>query len=289
MPSIPKSTHSAASLASIAFAFACVYLFWGSTYTAIRIGSQQLPAFLLSGVRFLVAGSILLLVCRFRGLRIRLPFATMAGLAVIGFFLLAGGNVSLVYAEKSIPSGLASLIFAATPIYVALLEMLLPRGEPLSRRGWLGVVLGFAGIVTLLAPDLTSLAHDGIFTDTPRTLGIVARMDTTLADVRLALPHVLNTPELRFDCDDKRKFEVVAEVAARLAAEGANVSEIDGVRVLTEDGWWLLRSSNTQAVLVARCEASSEAGLERLKSALAAQLEASGLAAPDFSGENAGH
>jgi len=122
-----------------------------------------------------------------------------------------------------------------------------------------------------------------------RLLGIVARMHGTLADVRLALPHVLNTPELRFDCDDQRKFAVVAEVAARLAAEGANVSEIDGVRVLTEDGWWLLRSSNTQAVLVARCEASSEAGLERLKAALAAQLEASGLDAPDFSGENAGH
>ena len=122
-----------------------------------------------------------------------------------------------------------------------------------------------------------------------RLLGIVARMDTTLADVRQALPHVLNTPELRFDCDDQRKFAVVAEVAARLAAEGANVSETDGVRVLTEDGWWLLRSSNTQAVLVARCEASSEAGLDRLKAALAAQLEASGLDAPDFSGENAGH
>jgi drug/metabolite transporter (DMT)-like permease len=175
--SVAKSNPQAgraASLASILFAFACVYLFWGSTYTAIRIGSQQLPAFLLSGVRFLVAGSILLLWCRFRGLRIRLPLASMASLGVIGFFLLAGGNVSLVYAEKSIPSGLASLLFAATPIYVALLEMLLPHGEPLSRRGWLGVILGFAGIITLLAPDLTSLAHDGIFTDTPRILGIVA-------------------------------------------------------------------------------------------------------------------
>ena len=57
----------------------------------------------------------------------------------------------------------------------------------------------------------------------------------------------------------------------------------------TDDGWWLLRASNTQAVLVARCEAKTEAGLERLKSALVAQLAASGLAAPDFSGSNAGH
>ncbi len=122
-----------------------------------------------------------------------------------------------------------------------------------------------------------------------RTLGIVARMGTKLSAVRLALPQVINTPELRFDCDDRRKFAVIEEVAARLRAEGASVSETDGVRVLTADGWWLLRASNTQAVLVARCEASSEAGLERLKAALVAQLEASGLAAPDFSGENAGH
>ena len=61
------------------------------------------------------------------------------------------------------------------------------------------------------------------------------------------------------------------------------------MRVLSEDGWWLLRASNTQAVLVARCEAKTEAGLERLKAQLVRQLEASGLEAPDFSGENAGH
>ena len=122
-----------------------------------------------------------------------------------------------------------------------------------------------------------------------RTLGILARMGTKLSAVRKALPQVINTPELRFDCDDVRKFKVIEEVAARLRAAGASVSEIDGVRVLTADGWWLLRASNTQAVLVARCEASSDAGLERLKAALVAQLGASGLAAPDFSGGNAGH
>jgi phosphomannomutase len=67
------------------------------------------------------------------------------------------------------------------------------------------------------------------------------------------------------------------------------VSDIDGVRVTTPDGWWLLRASNTQAVLVARAEAKTEEGLERLKQALAAQLGASGLSAPDFSGGHAGH
>ena len=122
-----------------------------------------------------------------------------------------------------------------------------------------------------------------------RLLGIVARMDGTLSAVRDALPQVLNTPELRFDCDDRRKFAVVDEVAARLKAEGAKVASIDGVRVLTADGWWLLRPSNTQAVLVARAEAKTPEGLDRLKNELVKQLEASGLAAPDFSGANAGH
>ena len=122
-----------------------------------------------------------------------------------------------------------------------------------------------------------------------RLLGIVARMEGSLADVRAALPQIINTPELRFDCDDVRKFALVEEVAARLKQSGATVSDIDGVRVTTPDGWWLLRASNTQAVLVARAEAKDEAGLERLKAALAGQLEQSGLAAPDFSGEHAGH
>jgi phosphomannomutase len=107
--------------------------------------------------------------------------------------------------------------------------------------------------------------------------------------MREALPHVINTPELRFDCDDRRKFAVIEEVAARLAADGARVSSIDGVRVATQDGWWLLRASNTQAVLVARAEAKSPEGLERLKAALVAQLKASGVEAPDFSGSHAGH
>lgn len=122
-----------------------------------------------------------------------------------------------------------------------------------------------------------------------RLLGVVARLPGRLSEARAALPQVVNTPELRFDCAEDRKFAVIEEVAARLRAAGATVAETDGVRVLTDDGWWLLRASNTQAVLVARAEAKDAAGLERLKAALAAQLAASGLAAPDFSGSHAGH
>jgi phosphomannomutase len=131
------------------------------------------------------------------------------------------------------------------------------------------------------------------FDDAPysaiRLLGIIARSAESLGQMRAGLPQVINTPELRFDCADTRKFGVITEVKQRLAAEGAKVQDVDGVRVLTEDGWWLLRASNTQAVLVARAEASSEAGLDRLKADIARQLQASGLPVPDFSGDNAGH
>ena len=122
-----------------------------------------------------------------------------------------------------------------------------------------------------------------------RILGIVARMDGKLSTVHRALPHVINTPELRFPCDDQRKFKVIEEVAGRLKQAGAKAADVDGVRVLTDEGWWLLRASNTQPVLVARAEARDAAGLERLKSALVEQLTASGLEAPDFSGAQSGH
>jgi phosphomannomutase len=115
-----------------------------------------------------------------------------------------------------------------------------------------------------------------------RILGIASRACESLADMRDGLPQVLNTPELRFACSEERKFAVVGEVAKRLSRAGAQVSDIDGVRVSTGDGWWLLRASNTQDVLVARCESRSPEGLARLKAALGAELAASGVALPDF-------
>ncbi len=114
-----------------------------------------------------------------------------------------------------------------------------------------------------------------------RLISIVSRWrDESLASRYDSLPHMVNTPELRFPCDDERKFAVVEEVKERLRTAGAQVADIDGVRVLTDDGWWLLRASNTQAVLVARAEAKSVEGLKRLKAALSAQLEQSGLKLP---------
>ena len=91
------------------------------------------------------------------------------------------------------------------------------------------------------------------------------------------MPAVVNTPEMRFQVDEARKFAVVEEVLERLAADGADVDRTDGARVNTADGWWLLRASNTQDVLVARAEAKDEAGLERLVAQIDAQLALSGV------------
>jgi len=110
-----------------------------------------------------------------------------------------------------------------------------------------------------------------------RLLSIIASSDKTLAEMRAELPQYVNTPELRFPCSEERKKPVIDEVKTRLAATDAKVHDIDGVRVETADGWWLLRASNTQDVLVARCEADDEAGLERLKDALRSQLSQSGI------------
>jgi drug/metabolite transporter (DMT)-like permease len=151
----------AATTLSIVLAFASVYFFWGSTYTAIRIGAADMPALLLAGTRFLIAGAILLAWCRGRGLRLLWPAPNMLRLTLIGLLLLAGGNVGLVYAERTVPSGLASLVLAVTPLYVALIEMFLPGGEPLPARGWLGMALGLGGLAALVWPSLeTALAGD---------------------------------------------------------------------------------------------------------------------------------
>jgi phosphomannomutase len=113
-----------------------------------------------------------------------------------------------------------------------------------------------------------------------RLLGILARSAESLAELRDRLPHVVNTPELRFPCVEARKFEVVREVGERLRQAAAEMAEIDGVRVRTADGWWLLRASNTQDVLVARAESTTAAGLARLTAALSTQLAASGVSLP---------
>jgi phosphomannomutase len=100
---------------------------------------------------------------------------------------------------------------------------------------------------------------------------------SAVTDLRSEMPAMVNTPELRFQVDEARKFPVIEDVLARLEASGAAVDRTDGARVNTDDGWWLLRASNTQDVLVARAEANDQAGLDRLIAQIDEQLARSGL------------
>jgi len=111
-----------------------------------------------------------------------------------------------------------------------------------------------------------------------RTIRAVSASGKSLTELKGEMPVSVATPELRFQVDEARKFAVIGEVADRLAADGAEVNATDGVRVKTADGWWLLRASNTQDVLVARAEAKDQAGLDRLMSTVDDQLEKSGIA-----------
>jgi phosphomannomutase len=110
-----------------------------------------------------------------------------------------------------------------------------------------------------------------------RLIRAVSQLGASLTALRSAMPAMVNTPELRFQVDESRKFPVVEEVLERLSASGADVDRTDGARVSTADGWWLLRASNTQDVLVARAEAKDEAGLDRLVAQIDEQLALSGL------------
>ncbi|MDO6413855.1 phosphomannomutase/phosphoglucomutase [Sphingomonas sp. BIUV-7] len=118
-----------------------------------------------------------------------------------------------------------------------------------------------------------------------RLLGAVRMSGKTLTELKGAMPELVNTPEMRFQVDESRKFAVVDEVLDRLETSGADVNRTDGARVNTPDGWWLLRASNTQDVLVARAEAKDQAGLDRLMAQIDEQLALSGLER----GPQAGH
>ena len=118
-----------------------------------------------------------------------------------------------------------------------------------------------------------------------RLIGAVRMLGGSLTALKDAMPAMVNTPELRFQVSDTRKFPVIEEVLERLEASGADVDRTDGARVTTADGWWLLRASNTQDVLVARAEAKDQVGLDRLMAQIDEQLAASGLQR----GPQAGH
>jgi len=144
----------------ITFNFACVYLLWGSTYLAIRFGVRDLPPALMAGTRFLLAGAILLGWLLLT--RVPLPPRRLVGpIAATGMLLLFGGNFLVTWAELSVPSGMAAVIVANLPFFMAGFEALRRDGERLSAAGVLGLLVGFAGMLILMGPKLASLGRGG--------------------------------------------------------------------------------------------------------------------------------
>jgi len=140
----------------VALAFGLVYVLWGSTYLGIRIVVEHIPPSVMGASRFLLAGLPMLGWCALSGRRVGLTLSDFWRVLAIGVLLLTGGNVMVAWAEQYVPSGLAALIVAIVPIWVAVLESILPRGERLAGRGVAGLALGIVGLAVLMWPRLSA-------------------------------------------------------------------------------------------------------------------------------------
>jgi drug/metabolite transporter (DMT)-like permease len=137
---------------AVPLAFTLVYLAWGTTYLAIKMGVKEFPPGLFGGTRVGLAGLLLLAYVACRGETVRLPGRELVGAAIIGNVLFVGGNLLITIAEKYVASGVAAVLVATTPLWMALLETIWPWGERLAGRGWLGLLTGLAGVLLLFAP-----------------------------------------------------------------------------------------------------------------------------------------
>jgi drug/metabolite transporter (DMT)-like permease len=136
-------------------AWVAICLIWGTTYLGIRICLETMPPGLMGGLRWLAAGTVLAAIEFARGHRLPGPQA-WRGLAVIGLLFIVGGNGFVVWAEQWVPSGLTAVLLATSPFWMVGIEAVLPNGERPHGWTWLGLAIGFLGIVLLVWPDLTA-------------------------------------------------------------------------------------------------------------------------------------
>ena len=151
-----RKTHRTLVIA----AFAAVYVIWGSTYLGIRFAVETLPPFLMGGARFLIAGVVLYIWLRTTGTpapsRLNWRRAAVAAALLLGI-----GNGGVNWAEQKVPSGLAALIIAGTPVWFALFDWLRPGGVRPAGQTAIGIVVGFAGVIMLVSPG-SALVDGGL-------------------------------------------------------------------------------------------------------------------------------
>lgn len=136
-------------------AFAIVCTVWGTTYLAIAIALETMPPLLLTGARFTTAGAIMLVIAWLRGHAIPRDIRTLANLALIGLLMVGVGNLAVAWAEQWVPSGLAALLVATAPFWMAVIEAFRTGGERLDLRSGLGMALGFGGVALLVTPGVS--------------------------------------------------------------------------------------------------------------------------------------
>jgi drug/metabolite transporter (DMT)-like permease len=177
-----SSSQSKPAQIAVVLAFASVYLCWGATYTAMSVGVRLLPATILAGTRLMISACALLAFCALTGKKIFYPRGVMLRMGLLGLLLLFGGNIGLVWSEKYVASGLAALIVAVTPLYVAVIESVLPGGERLRQRGVIGLLMGFMALIALLWPGF----HSALRTTHANPMLMIALMVLVLGPLSFA-------------------------------------------------------------------------------------------------------
>jgi drug/metabolite transporter (DMT)-like permease len=157
----PSVTRRLSPVPYIAFATVCIV--WGTTYLFIRIAVETIPPLLLTAARYVGAGVILLAIAALRGDRIPRDRRTLREILVVGFLLVGVGNLSVVWAEQWVPSGIAALLVATAPFWATLFEAFRSGGERLQRLRVTGMLLGFAGVALLVTPGGAGGAFDRRF------------------------------------------------------------------------------------------------------------------------------
>lgn len=137
-------------------AFIAVCIVWGSTYLAIRIGVSEVQPFIFVGIRFTLAGSLMLLYAKIKNLEFPKSKRDVLNITIVGLFLLLGGHGLVVWTEQWVASSIASILVATVPLFIAIIELFVPNGSRLTLKGWIGLILGFIGVVFLTFTDLSS-------------------------------------------------------------------------------------------------------------------------------------
>lgn len=189
---LPKSTV-------VLLAFGSVYLFWGSTYGAIHIAGEHLPVPVVSATRSLISATLIVLISLMRGKSLRVPKGEWWKLVLVGLLFMSCNNMLLTWGEKMVASGFASLVVSTMPIMIALIEMVMPGGDALNKRGWAGTILGTLGIGVLVWPSLRAgVTHGGAGSGSSRPL--LALLVLLAAALAFAIGSVLSR-RFRFTAD----------------------------------------------------------------------------------------